>query len=288
MSFIADNKFLVHEDSKSFKILEGVYHKGQDSAWNGKKLLQDLIEKHGGIGVITPEKQTAIKNIFSIILWGELAAWKVSAQLAAELDNLEAKMAATSQVHDEARHFYVMRDYLTYSGASNISTQLPPSVEKSLDMVLSTDNLAKKLLGMQLMVEPVALTIFQEVRRTNVEPVLCELLSYFEKDEARHVALGVHYLPIILNQMPVHEVILLLLWQIKLFQLEVSGLKELQHDFKCLGIDPEYAFLLAEKKQLEALKLLAEKIKIGDWIWRPAKMIANGYRRRLFMRDNNG
>jgi hypothetical protein len=49
-------------------------------------------------------------------MWGELAAWKISAQLADELEPLEAKLAATSQVHDEARHFYVMHDYLDALG----------------------------------------------------------------------------------------------------------------------------------------------------------------------------
>ncbi|MAF25950.1 hypothetical protein CL634_10300 [bacterium] len=288
MSLVIDRKFLISEESKVSKILEGVYHKGQKHAWNGKRVLHDLLGKHNGIQEIEPEQKRALKNIFSIILWGELAAWKISAQLAAELDNIEAKMAATSQVHDEARHFYVMRDYLSLGDYNNISTQLPKSVEKALAMVLSTDNLAKKLLGMQLMVEPVALTIFQEVRGTNIEPVLCELLSYFEKDEARHIALGVNYLPIILNKMSTYEIISLLVWQIKLFRLEVAGLQELKKDFECLGIDPEHAFLLAEKKQLEALKILAGRIKIGSWVWKPAQLMVHNYRRHMFKDDLNG
>ena len=47
-----------------------------------------------------------------MLMWGELAAWRISAQLADRLEPLEMKMAATSQAHDEARHFYVMHDYL--------------------------------------------------------------------------------------------------------------------------------------------------------------------------------
>ena len=57
---------------------------------------------------------------------------------------------------------------------------VPRPVEEALSMVLKTNNLAKKLLGMQLMVEPVALTIFQEIRRVSPEPVLSDLLEYFE------------------------------------------------------------------------------------------------------------
>jgi len=283
-----DEKFLIANEERTFKILEGVYHKGQKHAWNGKKTLQDLILKHDGIKELNQDQKQAIKNIFSIILWGELAAWKISAQLAAELDNVEAKMAATSQVHDEARHFYVMRDYLNQSNLQDISANLPKSVETTLEMVTSTDSLAKKLLGMQLMIEPVALTIFQKVREANVEPVLSDLLVYFEKDEARHVALGINYLPVILNKMSATEILSLLFWQIRLFKLEVNGLRELQDDFKCLGIDPEQAFSLAEKKQLEALKMLSSQIKIGNWIWKPAKIFAESYKKKIFTEDSDG
>ena len=52
-----------------------------------------------------------------------------------------------------------------------------------------------KLLGMQLIVESVAVTLFRSVAQAGVEPVLSELLPYFERDEARHVGLGVLYLP---------------------------------------------------------------------------------------------
>ena len=38
-----------------------------------------------------------------MILAGEEAAWKISLQLGSMLDNIPARMAATSQAHDEAR-----------------------------------------------------------------------------------------------------------------------------------------------------------------------------------------
>ena len=95
-------------------------------------------------------------------------------------------------------------------------------------------------------------------------------------------------MPVLLNKMSSYEIVSLLLWQIKLFRLEVSGLQELKEDFEILGIDPEQAFLLAEKKQLEALKILAEKIKIGDWVWKPARLVALGYKKRVFGDKENG
>src|SRR5262245_8588243 len=100
----------VAEAQAKYGKVERLYHVGQKQAWDGKVLLPELIKKHGGID-IPPEKRKAIAEIFSVILWGELAAWSISADLALQLDDTEAKMAATSQCHDEARHFYTMRDY---------------------------------------------------------------------------------------------------------------------------------------------------------------------------------
>ena len=95
------------EEARSARKLAGIYHKGQARAWNGEEVLSDLLDRHGGIQ-LPPEQRRAILGLFSVILWGELAAWKISADLARRLEPLEAKMAATSQAHDEARHFYVM------------------------------------------------------------------------------------------------------------------------------------------------------------------------------------
>ena len=52
---------------------------------------------------------------------------------------------------------------------------------------------------MQLTVETIALVIFQRVRELEVEPVLTELMPYYERDEARHVGLGVQLVPQMMN-----------------------------------------------------------------------------------------
>ena len=175
-----------HEKEKNETVLEGIYHRGQNNIWNGQELLKELVSKHGTPN-IDSEKLGPIKNIFSIILWGEYAAWNVSSQLSFMLDDYGAKMAAVSQAHDEARHFYVMRDYLRLLEYE--PQELPSQVSYILREVCETKHLARKLLGMQLMIEPIALTIFRFVRKGNIDPVLSSLLDHFEIDESRHVAL---------------------------------------------------------------------------------------------------
>tara|TARA_Y100000593_G_scaffold86526_1_gene165413 strand:- start:1678 stop:2481 length:804 start_codon:yes stop_codon:yes gene_type:complete len=247
------------------KILTGVYHKAQEKIWDGRTVLSDTLQKHGGHINLPEDKMQSLARIFTMILKGEDAAWRISLQLGSMLNNIPARMAATSQAHDEARHFYVMRDYLKLCNQTEV--QLPSSVLSALDMVLETDSLPRKLLGMQLMVEPVALTIFQEIKRINVEPVLSELLAYFEIDEARHVTLGVQHLPVLMRNMGTMSLLGLTTWQYKMFMLELKGLKELKPDFENLGLCPNKLFDLAEKKQLQALKEVSEQLGWSPIVW---------------------
>ena len=261
------------------KTLENIYHRGQEKIWDGRSVLEMLIEKHGGINELPADKKHALQNIFAVILAGEDAAWKISLQLAERVGTIEARMAATSQAHDEARHFYVMRDYLELTDYK--PRPVPQPVRQALHMVLSTKNLPKKLLGMQLMVEPVALTIFQEVRRTSPEPILAELLEYFERDEARHVAFGVYHLPDIVKDMSLPELISLITWQMRVFMLDLHGLRELKEDFEALGLDPVELFELAERKQLDALQDFVGELGLSRKVWEPIRYFIRWQKDRI-------
>ena len=247
----------IGREAKSARIMERIYHTGQSKAWDGKTLLNELVEKHGGVH-LPPEKAEAIRNIFSIILWGELAAWKISAELAEHIEPLEAKLAATSQAHDEARHFYVMHDYLKLLGYE--PGPMPDAAGSSLGLVLNSNSLAKKLVGMQLMVEPVALTLFQMTRESEIEPVLCELLRYYERDEARHVALGIHYLPDLIKKMNWLEALSYWMFQGRMLTLQLQGLQALEKDFEALGFNAMDTFRLGQGKQLKAAEMLAKNL----------------------------
>jgi len=233
--------------------LRNIYHRGQDLAWDGREVLADLIAKHGGVR-LTDEKKEALSRVFEIILWGELAAWRISAELAAAIEPLEAKMAATSQAHDEARHFYVMYDYLCALGYR--PRGIDAFSQKVLDITINTPSLAHKLLGMQLMIETTALTIFSMVRELQVEPVLSELLAYYEKDEARHVGLGVQYLPSLLRRMSRAEGLRTLGFQIKLIFWELASLKKMEPHFKKIGINARQLMLRGKQRQMAAFEEL--------------------------------
>jgi hypothetical protein len=214
--------------------LERLYHVGQNNAWDGRDILGGLIEKHGK-PKLPDDKRDAALQLLSILLWGELAAWAISADLAERNDDVEAKMAATSQAHDEARHFYVLRDYLRAVGEP--VPRLGGIGRTLLLGILETDSLIHKLVGMQLLVESNALAIFRALAESNLEPVLTELLPYYEKDEARHVGLGVLYLPRLLKEMTALESAKVVLFQTKCIGLLMSGGMVLRKHFAALGLN---------------------------------------------------
>lgn len=236
-------------EAKRHDKLRHIYHRGQELAWDGREVLAELIAKHGGIN-IAPDKAQALSRVFEIILWGELAAWKISAELADELEPLEAKLAATSQAHDEARHFYVMHDYLTALGYR--PSRIDPRSQRVLDVTLDARCLVHKLLGMQLMIETIALTIFGEIRESKIEPVLSDLLHYYEKDEARHVGLGTQFLPSLLRRQTKLEAAETMFFQMRLVFWSMASLKAIERDLHTLGITAPHLAERGRKIQMKA------------------------------------
>ena len=248
------------EEARRAYKLANIYHRGQEMAWGGREVLTELIAKHGPIQ-IDADKQAALGRLFAIIMWGELAAWKISAQLADDLVPLEAKMAATSQAHDEARHFYVMYEYLNELG------YVPRTIDRSsravLDLVLRTDSMLEKLIGMQLMVETLALTIFQLVREAKVEPVLCDLLRYYERDEARHVGLGIQHLPDMMRRASRLQTARAIWFQVKIAGWTLRGLKDLEPDLRVLGIPSRRVLMVGRNKMFTATQMLWDGMGTG-------------------------
>jgi hypothetical protein len=151
-----------------------------------------------------------------------------------------------------------MHDYLSLIGP--VPDNPVPGAERVLAGTLNADSLAKKLIGMQLMIEPMALTLFQVVRESNLEPVLSELLTYFERDEARHVALGVLHLPKLLKKLSVVEAANLWTWQFREFWSQFKMLRDLEPHLATLGIDPLRVVELGRGKQMRANEMMLEEL----------------------------
>lgn len=172
--------------------LRRIYANCLRDAWDGPALFREAMARHGGIQ-LEHEKRVHLSYPISMLMWGELAAWIVSAELAERLDDPDARMAASSQVFDEARHFYTLRDYLAalHVPVPKLDTYFAIGARR----LLMTKDLDLKLFSMQILAEGTAQAIFRFLADAKIEPVLTDLLPYIERDEARHVGLGVLHLP---------------------------------------------------------------------------------------------
>jgi hypothetical protein len=90
---------------------------------------------------------------------------------------------------DEARHVEVFSKYLD----TKLSGHYPMNGHLGLllDDIVSDSRWDMTYLGMQIMVEGLALAAFGFIHSMTTEPLLKQMLRYVMADEARHVAFGV-------------------------------------------------------------------------------------------------
>lgn len=125
----------------------------------------------------------------SQFLHGEQGALLAASQLVNSVPDIDSKYYAATQVVDEARHVEVFDRYLHEK--VGVVYPINPHLKKLLDLILTDSRWDMKLLGMQIMVEGLALAAFGVTRANVYEPLLRDLTTYVMQDEARHVAYGV-------------------------------------------------------------------------------------------------
>ncbi len=125
----------------------------------------------------------------SQFMHGEQGALLCTAQIVETVPWIDAKYYASTQVVDEARHVEVFARYLDtkLSGHYPINAHL----KALLDDIITDSRWDMTYLGMQIMVEGLALASFGFIHQMTTEPLLKKLLRYVMSDEARHVAFGV-------------------------------------------------------------------------------------------------
>ncbi len=125
----------------------------------------------------------------SQFLHGEQGALVCTSKIVESVPWIDAKYYAATQVMDEARHVEVFAKYLNekLSGHYPINAHL----RALLDDIITDSRWDMTYLGMQIMVEGLALAAFGFMRQMTTDPLLQTLLRYVMADEARHVAFGV-------------------------------------------------------------------------------------------------
>jgi len=162
-------------------VANGGFNQGVDVAdspvakWGDKEWLQFGVESQNWT--------------LSQFMHGEQGALVCTAKIVESVPWIDAKYYAATQVVDEARHVEVFSKYLDdkLSGHYPINAHL----RLLLDDIIADKRWDMTYLGMQVMVEGLALAAFGFMHQMTTEPLLKQLLRYVMSDESRHVAFGV-------------------------------------------------------------------------------------------------
>jgi hypothetical protein len=222
-----DGRHVVHSDYDSIFTwdyqkgarpkLNKLYEKAKRAQWNGEtdlpwdtdvdqeRLVIAQAESTGGFGAGfdlsgTPAAKWTEKDwiafgvesqnwTLSQFLHGEQGALICTAKIVESVPWIDAKYYASTQVMDEARHVEVFAKYLD----EKLSGHYPINAHLGLllDDIIGDSRWDMTYLGMQIMVEGLALAAFGFMNQMTHDPLLRQLLRYVMADEARHVAFGV-------------------------------------------------------------------------------------------------
>jgi hypothetical protein len=146
-----------------------------------------------GIRLDQKEKQQLLYSVgtwmLSQFLHGEQGALFAAAQVTEAVQFFDGKMYGATQVMDEGRHVEVFNRYLDTK--LNKLYQINDNLFVIIDSLMTDGRWDMKFLGMQIMVEGLALGAFGVLYKRTSEPLLKELLKNVIQDEARHVHYGV-------------------------------------------------------------------------------------------------
>ncbi|MGH0034703.1 MAG: ferritin-like domain-containing protein [Myxococcota bacterium] len=188
--------------------LESLYSKSKRHQWNAELDVewgefapdadilerdQDFLSRLDCVKELPEDQQTRLYKTASLftlsqVLHGEQAALMTCGQLVNSVPDMDGKFAAAVQVMDEARHVEVFARYLECHG---VRFPIDPDLQKIVTELLAEEDWEAKCVGMQVILESIALSFFRLGEQMAVEPVLGQFIGRVHEDESRHVAYGV-------------------------------------------------------------------------------------------------
>ena len=187
--------------------LSTLYETAKKNQWNGSTAIDwsRPVGKEGPVlnvqvafagttffSLLTPEQQREVEIKVSAwrlsqFLHGEQGALVVCGQLVNAIPELDAKLYASTQVVDEGRHVEVFEKYVK---KLHKIYPVDPLLKGLIDEILATNVWELKLLGMQMLIEGLAIAAFNLMRKQTGDPTLSDVLDYVLQDEGRHVNFG--------------------------------------------------------------------------------------------------
>jgi len=125
---------------------------------------------------------------FSQFMHGEQGALVCAAKIVQQVPSVDAKYYAATQVIDEARHVETYARLLHEK--FELAYPITPTLQRLLNDVLSDARWDMTYLGMQVLIEGLALAAFASIRDQAKNSLAAAVNAYVMQDEARHVAFG--------------------------------------------------------------------------------------------------
>jgi hypothetical protein len=125
---------------------------------------------------------------FSQFMHGEQGALVCAAKIVQTVPDIDSKFYAATQVIDEARHVEVYSRYLHEK--IQLVYPMNPHLEALLQDTISDSRWDFTYLGMQVIIEGLALAAFGTIRNLATDPLARAINAYVMQDEARHVTFG--------------------------------------------------------------------------------------------------
>ena len=212
-----------------FPKLVNLYEKAKRDFWNEST----AIDWEQPITLSLADRQ-ALARLLSITYYGERAAMTIAGQLVASVPDEEARQALACQVVEEAKHVGAFQRLL-----KRLDRIHPPSffARRLLVDLIETQEPAAKIAGMHLFVENIANHTFHALHDAVEDPLVRTVLDYVARDEKKHTAIGVLYLPSLLDKLPPHKLAWFQVKQVKWLALGLGMVKDGYADARHLRID---------------------------------------------------
>jgi hypothetical protein len=187
----------------------GLYRKGIEMQWNAETRIdwtQELDEENpeqlpeemlpiSGMAeyeAMSAKEKAKVRRHFqgwqiSQFMQGEQGALICAAKIVTQVPDVDSKFYASTQVIDEARHVESYKRLLEKFG---VAYPMTPPLQELIDQVLRDSRWDMTYLGMQVVIEGLALAAFQQIRDHAQNPLAAAVNAYVMQDESRHVAFG--------------------------------------------------------------------------------------------------
>jgi hypothetical protein len=180
----------------------------------------------------------SVLRAFSSILHGEQGALNLSASLCHVLLDQGAQEYAANQTREEARHVTAFAKYIKARWGRPV--ECGPTLKALLVDIIASPEVYKKIVGMQMLVEGLAMGAFATLYQKSNDPLLVKLCQLVMTDEAFHHKFGKIWADRTIPKLSAEEHNLVEDWAAQCFQTLLFNLvnaEQMKVVYESVGID---------------------------------------------------